>query len=118
MASKSPAKRISYYNHFPKNFLKPYRDADDKLTSKTINRRLNSAKWDWLICSEIATSEMADMIAAVNVEILDRVSKLLNSTYISRQVSEMGDFLRNLQHFNNKQDGRVTKENIKQLIAV
>ena len=28
----------------------------------------------------------------------------------------MGD-LRNLQHFNNKQDGRVSKENIKQLIV-
>ena len=42
----------------------------------------------------------------------------MNGTYISQKVSEMGDFLRNLQHFNNKQDGRVSKENIKQLIAV
>ena len=117
MASKSPAKGISYYNHFPKNFLKPYGDADDMLTSKTIKRRLNSANCKRLICLEVALSEMADTIAA-NVEILDRVSELLNSMYITRQVSEMGDFLRNLQHFNNKQDGRVSKENIKQLIAV
>ena len=115
MASKSPAKGISYYNHFPKNFLKPYGDADDMLTSKTIKRRLNSAKCEWLICLEVAASEMADTIAA-NVEILDRVSKLLNGMYISRRMSEMGDFLRNLQHFNNKQEGSVTKENIKQLI--
>ena len=117
MASKSPAKGISYYNHFQNNFPKPYRGADDMLTSKTIKRRLNSAKCEWLICSEVAASEMADTLAA-NVEILDRVSKLLYGMHISRHVSEMGDFLRNLQHFNNKQDGRVSKENIKQLILV
>ena len=86
------------------------------LTFKPI-KRLNSAKCEWLICSEVAESEMADTIDA-NVEILDSVSKLLNGMYISRHMSEMGDFLRNLQHFNNKQDGKVSKENIKQLILV
>ena len=116
MASKSPAKGISYYNHFPKNFLKPYGGADDMLTSKTIKRRLYSANCEWLICSEVALRDMVHTIAA-NVEILDHVSELFNGTYISRHASEMGDFLRNLQHFNNKQDGRVSKENIKQLIV-
>ena len=67
--------------------------------------------------SEVAESEMANAVDA-NVEILDSVSKLSYGMYISRHMNEMGDFLRNLQHFNNKQDGRVSKENIKQLILV
>ena len=35
----------------------------------------------------------------------------VNGTCISQKVSEMDDFLRNLQHLYNKQDGRVSKEN-------
>ena len=59
---------------------------------------------------------MADTIAA-NLDKLECGRELLNAMYISRHVSDMGDFVKNSQIFNNKQDGRVTKENLKKLIV-
>ena len=59
---------------------------------------------------------MADTIVA-NLDTLERGRELLNAMFISRHLSDMGDLVKNLQIFNNKQDGRVTKQNVKKLIV-
>ena len=73
-------KSVQYYNHFRKDFLRPYRLAHEESSFEdaTITRRLNSYNCEFYLRPQVAISEFAETVQQNlhyirdNAEILDQ----------------------------------------------
>jgi len=56
--------KVQYFNHFPKDFLRPYGPAteDGATTKEMIHKRLRTINCEWLCRPSMAASELSDSI--------------------------------------------------------
>ena len=76
-SSPSKAKGVSFFNHYPKNILRPYGAADKAPSADVVMARIRPEGCEWLRRPQVAVSELQDTLSA-NAEILTSGSPLLN----------------------------------------
>jgi hypothetical protein len=62
IGTPSPKKGVGYFDHFPKNFLKPYGATDKALDDATIFKRLIPGNCEYLKRPKIGLSELAETV--------------------------------------------------------
>ena len=82
-------KGVGYFNHFPKNFLKPYGRSEPYPADSVALARLRPEGCEWLRCPHVATSELASTISD-NMPLLHEEDILVNK-------EKMGTFMANLR---------------------
>ncbi|XP_065067645.1 uncharacterized protein LOC135693182 [Rhopilema esculentum] len=82
-------KGVGYFNHFPKNFLKPYGRVETYPPEQVALTSLRPEGCEWLRRPHVATSELCSTVTD-NLEVLQKPSLLLDD-------SKKMDFTRNLQ---------------------
>ena len=82
-------KGVGYFNHFPKNFLKPYGRVEAYPPEQVALSRLRPEDCEWLRRPHVATSELCSTVTE-NLEVPQKPSLLLDD-------SKIMDFTKNLQ---------------------
>lgn len=114
--SKSPAKGVQYFQHFPKNFLRPYGAADPAPEDDKIFSRVTAFNCEWLIRPDVAISEFAATVSK-NLDILRSMEHLMNVEEVQNITGAIQPFLRALESFDTKAEtGR--KSTQRDLMAV
>jgi len=65
MGDGNVVNKVQYFNHFPKDFLRPYGPAteDGATTKEMIHKRLRTMNCEWLCRPSVAASELSDSIS-------------------------------------------------------
>ena len=109
VASPENPKAVSFFNHFPSNFLRPYGLASEAPDSDAIIRRTNPKSCEWLLRPAIAMSEFAQTLVE-NMEFLKTTdSKFVRSKRMKEAVDNMQPFLNCLQKGHECQPRTTTK---------
>ena len=99
--SKSPSKSkgVGLFNHFPKNFLRPYGRAEDPPSSTTVFRWTNALNCELLVRPNIFFSELSETVSG-NLPILQESPLLSKKT--QAVVRELQQLEQTLSRFNLK----------------
>ena len=98
----SPGKAIHFFSHFPRNYLRPYGQAEEAPTDQGIFTRLHSGNYEWLVRPSVAISEFA-LTMNRNMELLAERPTLLQTDVFEDINNNMSSFLETLGHFDSKQ---------------
>ena len=55
----SPSNGIGFFDHFPKNFIRPYGGTEEQITEESVNKRVRFYNCEMLKRPTIAMSELA-----------------------------------------------------------
>lgn len=115
--SGSP-KAVSFFKHFPTNFLRPYGLADNAPSEETIFRRLAPLNCEWLLRPRVAASEFADtMTQNLNYLSANSKSTLINNETFKEMKDNLTPFLASLEALNTQNDkGPAKATDVKQLM--
>ena len=91
-------KGVGYFQHFPKNFLKPYGRAEGFPATAIALSRLRQEGCEWLRRPHVATSELCSTITE-NIPLLLEDSLLLDKDKISSFISNIQPLALTLQNF-------------------
>jgi hypothetical protein len=106
VASPKNPKAVSFFNHFPSNFLRPYGLASEAPDSDAIIRRTNPKSCEWLLRPAIAMSEFAQTLVE-NMEFLKTTdSKFVRSKRMKEAVDNMQPFPTALDTLNTRSDSQ------------
>ena len=89
IANEKEEKSIQYFNHFRKDFLKPYGLAHDESSfdARTITRRLNSYNCEFFLRPQVAISEFAETVQQ-NLHYIRDNADIIDATAISAFVKK------------------------------
>ena len=114
---RSPAKGVHYFQHFPKNFLRPYGEAGDAPNPDVMFRRLAAFNCEWLARPNIALSELADTLKT-NMNVLEN-SSIMDPQAVRQARFDVDPLLQNLAVFDgksNQREERATKEDLHRVV--
>eukprot|EP00795_Rhopilema_esculentum_P011125 gene11126-20005_t len=107
---------VSFFSHFPKNFLRPYGKAEETITEETILRRITPKNCEWLCRPQTAISELHATLSG-NIEILDK-TPLLTAEKIEEGRSSMRSLMEPIQAFSIFNDLEPSQQNVKDFFNV
>ena len=113
-------KAVSFFKHFPTNFLRPYGLADNAPSEESIFRRLAPLNCEWLLRPCVAASEFADtMNQNLNYLSADSKSTLINNETFKEIKDNLTPFLASLESLNTQNDNVPAKAtDVKQLMKI
>lgn len=116
--TKSPQspKGAHYFQHFPKNFLRPYGLADPEI-KKDVFKRASPLNCEWLTCPKVGLSEFADTITK-NFSFLTECNlQFIRQSKFTPIEEKLRGFLSVLQQFNTlKTAENPTGEDVKKFL--
>ena len=113
--STDKPKAVTYFNHFPNNFLKPYGLADNSPPEDTVFKRLSPMNCEWLLRPKIAASEFAHTIEENLNYLASTKSPILKSNKFILLQQKLQEFIPVLEKLNTKTNtkGDATAEDVK-----
>lgn len=105
--SPSPTKTrgVSYFNHFPKFFLRPYGPADSQ--PENMARRLSFSNCEWFQRPAVAMSEFAQTM--ITNYTLVKESEVLDKRFL-KHGGQLKEFVEALKSFDTKSDSEVVAD--------
>ena len=104
--SKSPFKGIQFFEHFPKNYLRPYGEAGQAPDVNAIFNRLKVYNCEWLIRPKVALSELAATMTG-NLNVLAEMPEMVNAETVHDMTERMSSILPTIAKFNTKDNSEV-----------
>lgn len=108
----SEKKAVSYFNHFPSNFLKPYGKASTVPDEETIQRRINPVSCEWLLRPRIAMSEFSATVVENLTLLKNENFEFIKKTKFAAIFDSMQPFLDALTRLNTKSDETASEEDV------
>lgn len=116
--NKSPEKKaVSYFNHFPSNFLKPYGKANLPPDEETIQRRINPVSCEWFLRPKVAMSEFSATVTENLLLLKDENFQLIRSSKFNHIYDSMQPFLNALNKLNTKSDEPSSQEDVNAVMS-
>ena len=101
---------VTYFNHFRKDFIRPYGLAHDAMSfeDSTLKRRLNSINCEFYLRPQIAISEFAETVSA-NLKYMEENCEILDPESIKAFVKKSKKIEKYLAVLDTKQTGETGK---------
>ena len=118
-APKRPAtdaKGVSYFNHFPPNFLAPYGKASQAPDGETIDRRTNAMSCEWLTRPAVAVSEFAATMRENLVLLSEGGNQVTKTKTFKKVVEAEAVFLDSMQKLDKRAPGEPEKKDVNILL--
>ena len=114
--SESRSKGVGYFDHFPKNFLRPYGATTEPLEDSTIYRRLIPSCCEYLKRPKIAFSELAGTVSET-IDTLETMEEpLLDSKELKRLKKSLKNVNESLSKLNVKHNPVPNENEVKQTV--
>ena len=98
----TPAKGVQYFQHFPKNFLRPYGEGSAAPDDNTIFKRIAAFNCEWLVRPNVALSELASTVR-LNMDVLQRHHRIVNVQELGNIETTIHDAIELLSKFDSKE---------------
>jgi hypothetical protein len=114
--SKTKGEGVGYFDHFPKNYLRPYGATTTGLEDSTIFRRLIPSCCEFLKWPKVAFSEFAETVS----ETINALETMDNPLLDAKQLSSLKKTVRKINNSlakkNTKDNSTATAEEVKQAV--
>ena len=109
---KNSQKAVGFFQQFPRQFLRPYREADTAPNEKTIFKRIKPFTCEWLLSPKVALSEFSDTILK-NTELMKTDEQnVLNPDFVSNLEKQLKPLTKNITNLNREHEGEATEKSV------
>lgn len=112
-----PTGAIAFFEHFPKNFLRPYGLVETPPHPlETIKRRIQPYSCEWLTRPQVALSELAETLSK-NTELLtNTTTPVVNKDWSDNYVDTLQPLIQPLEKFDRKANSKPSKTDVKSFL--
>ena len=109
---KNSQKAVGFFQQFPRQFVRPYGEADTAPNEETILKRIKPFTCEWLLRPKIALSEFSDTILK-NTELMKTDEQnVLNADFVSNLETQLKPLKKNITNLNREHEGEATEKNV------